>query len=362
MRQYNKNVLSAGDSLNTNGEQIDANQIIAASFMAYFGDNNAAGTFKLQASNDVTPLGNVVNMANYVATNWADIPLQTATIASGGTALLTITQSVYRFIRAVFTSTGTGAQTVVPIADTGVKQTQTATAAADVAGSLNSSYFLLSSVNLVSKAAKNFYVWLDNGAGVDPAIAGRTGVQVVYANDDTANTIAGNIRTQLALLTNDFTITGATNQVIVTNKAAGPVIAMSNGTPSPGTVFSALTLGVASNLNNKYFYLNSANAGTKYAVYMNVDAIGTAPVISGYTALSIPFASGSSAGTIGTALAAAVDPLANFIATGTTLVTITNSASGPFTPISDAGLTGFTFAITAGGTSTVNVNMNVLSM
>ncbi len=357
MRNNNTIVLSAGDSLTTAGQTIDSGQIFAASFLASFSDSNAAGTFTLEASNDpYTASG-----GQFVPTEWAPIPTQSATITSGGSALLTIGQMAYRWIRAKFTSTGTGAQTAAPIADTGRKQVQTITAITDVAGSLNSKYYLLSSVNLVTKAQKNFYLWLDNGSGVDPAVAGRTGIQVSYSNDDTGSTIATAMRAALNGLTNDFVATGASAAVITTDVAFGPVTAAVDGAAPTGFTFGAITAGLASNLNNKYFLLNAANGTPLYYVWMNVDTIGTDPLIAGRTALPIAFASGSSAATVGTALAAAIDALAAFVATGTTTVTITNAASGPFVPITDGvAPTGFTFAITAGGTGTITVAMNAL--
>lgn len=360
MRNVNKTVLSASDNQSTNGSTIDANQLVSASFQAYFADTQAAGTFKIQASNDIYQ--DRYQASLFTVVNWVDVPNQSANITSGGSALLTIAQSTYRWLRAVYTTTATGVQTIVPIADTGVRQAQTVTTIADSAGSLNSTYFLLSSVNTITKAQKNFYLWLDDGAGVDPAIAGRTGIHVTYSDNDTANTIATNIRAALNGLTNDFAATGSNAAVIITDVAFGPVTAATDGAAPTGFTFGSATLGVASNLNNKYFYLNSANGGTSYFVWLNVDGIGTAPVIAGRTAVPATFVSGSSIGTVGTALAAAIDPLANFIATGTTTVTVTNSASGPFTPMTDAGSTGFTFAVTGGGNSTITVNLNALSV
>lgn len=484
MRNVNKTVLSAADNQTTNGDQIDANQLVSASFQAYFGDTNAAGTLKLQASNDLYQ--DRYQASNFTVTNWVDIPNQVATITTGTSALLTIAQSSYRWLRAVFTATGTGAQTAAPIADTSRRQAQTVTTiadtgakevtdiacVADVAGSLNSTYwtfftasnaikyyvwynvdsagvnpnvpaatgievaltagdsatdvasatlsaidgsgaavgttiltnhvgltnnltgvttdasngaaspgftigvttqgaasnlnskyFTLSSVNTGTKAQKNFYLWLNvNSQGVDPAPASKTAIPVAVAAGATANAVATAIRAALNALTGDFVATGATSAVIITNVAFGPVTAAADGVATTGFTFGSATVGIASNLNNKYFYLNSANSGTAYAIWMNVDGIGTAPVIAGRTSTAVAFDSASSAGTIGTALAAAVDALANFAASGTTTVTITNSASGPFTPITDAGSTGFTFAVTAGGSSTITVNMNALSV
>lgn len=234
MRNTPVNILSAADNQNTNGTAINSNQLVSASFQAIFGDTQAAGTLKLQASNDyeLSP--------SFSPSNWTDIPNQSASITSGVSALLTIASMSYQWIRAVYTTTATGAQTVHPVAD--------------VAGSLNSKYFLLQD----EASAHLYYVWINvNSAGVDPAIAGRTGVPIAVA-------------------------TGAT------------------------------------------------------------------------------------AGTIGTAIASAVAALngsASFSTSGTTTVTITNLTAGPFVPITDgAAPTGFTFAVTAGGKTTINVRMNALSI
>ncbi len=233
MDKVSKTIISAQpDSQNQTSETIDSNQLITASFTAFFGDTNAAGTFKLQASNDPTDKGYDALKSGFAPTHWADIPNQSATISSGASALLTIAQCCYRWLRAVWTSTGTGIQTIGVVAD--------------VSGSLNSKYFLLNSAN----AGTGYYVWMNvNSAGVDPLVAGRTGVPITVATND-------------------------------------------------------------------------------------------------------------SAATIGAAIQVAIDALALFIATGTTTVTVTNSASGPFVAMSDgAAPTGFTFAITAGGTTTMSVNL-----
>jgi len=368
MRIVNVNVLNAADNQSTNGNTIDSNQLISVSFQAYFGDTQAAGTFKLQGSNDIYTAYYNFPEGTFQPTNWTDIPNQSASITSGGSALLTINQSCYRWLRAPYTTTGTGTQTIAPIADTGVKQHQQVTTVADVAGSLNSTYFLLSSVDLVTKAQKNFYMWFDDGAGVDPAIAGRTAIHITYSDNDSANTLATSMRTALNALTNDFTASGSGANVIITNVAAGPVTAASDGTAATGFTFGAVTAGVTSNLINKYFLLQDEASAHLYYVWMNPDSIGTDPTVAGRTGVPIVYSSGASAATIGSALATAIAALNStnsFNTSGTTTVTVTNKTAGPFVPMSDASSpngTGFTFAVTAGGNSTINVNMFGLSV
>jgi hypothetical protein len=211
MKNFNKNVLSALDSSNTNGSQIDFGQVVSASFHAYFGDTNAAGTFKLQASNDVCTTN---NLPNFTVTNWVDIPTQTASVASGASALLTLANNAYKWVRAIYTTTAAGVQTIAVTADT--------------AGSLSGKYFLISGGGT---SGISYYVWLDNGSGVDPAVPGLTGIQVTYSNNDSAATIGAAIATALAAVhsSNDFTTSGTTT-VTVTNKVAGPFVRASAGT------------------------------------------------------------------------------------------------------------------------------------
>lgn len=103
MRNLCSTVLSALSSANTNGTQIDSNQLVSASFHIFFSDTSAAGTFKLQASNDPCAFGNIAK--DFTVTNWVDIPSQTATISSGASAILTVPNMTYRWIRAVYANT-----------------------------------------------------------------------------------------------------------------------------------------------------------------------------------------------------------------------------------------------------------------
>lgn len=363
MRNVCTTIISAAvDNQNQTSSAIDANQLVSGSFQAYFSDATAAGTLKIQACND-TP---AQTAAAPGPVNWVDIPNQSSAITSGASALLTIASMAYKWVRAIYTSTATGAQTVAPIADTGRKQVQTVTTVADVAGSLNSTYFLLSSVNTSTKAQKNFYLWLDNGSGVDPAVPSRTAIHVTYSNDDTANAIATAIRSALNALTGDFVATGANAAVIITDVAFGPVTAAADGSAATGFTFGAITAGIASNLNNRYFLLQDASSAHSYYVWMNVDTIGTDPSVAGRTGAAIAFSSGATAAAIGTVIAsvvAALNATNSFTTSGTTTVTITNKVAGPYVPASDGtATTGFTFAATAGGTGTITVNMNALSV
>lgn len=117
MRGLSVNVILAADTgtpSTVTGIQIDANQIIAASFQAVFGDTGAAGTFKIQASNDVAPIQytSQPNASTFEVTNWTDIPNATASIASGASALITLSNVSYRWLRAVYVWSSGGTTTI----------------------------------------------------------------------------------------------------------------------------------------------------------------------------------------------------------------------------------------------------------
>jgi hypothetical protein len=95
-------------------------------------------------------------------------------------------------------------------------------AEADVAGSLNNKYVLISSPTV------SYYIWFNiNGAGVDPAVAGRTGIEATAATDATAIAIADAMRSAItahAPLVFSFDVAGSAT-INITNLVAGVVLA-----------------------------------------------------------------------------------------------------------------------------------------
>lgn len=109
MRNSQINILSAVDTGSATGGAIDVGQIISASFQVITGDADAAGTVKLQMSNDLT-LG--VPRTNFTPSNWSDIPNATSTVASGVAPPITIASMCYSYIRAIYTRSGGGSTTI----------------------------------------------------------------------------------------------------------------------------------------------------------------------------------------------------------------------------------------------------------
>lgn len=104
----------------------------------------------------------------------------------------------------------------------GDQQTDCITAKPDIAGSLEGTSMLFSTVDMLGVITQR-YLWLDNGSSVDPAPSGRTGVQVVYAANDTAATLATLCVVALDLVVgvNAKIVPGTTDQFYIQNGAIG---------------------------------------------------------------------------------------------------------------------------------------------
>lgn len=99
--------------------------------------------------------------------------------------------------------------------------------AADLGGLLNNKYWFFSTVTT------DYYVWYNvNGAGVDPAIGGRTGIQVNLATNDTANTVNTNTISAINTVAsaNVTAISLSTDILKITNTAQGAVTHASSQT------------------------------------------------------------------------------------------------------------------------------------
>ena len=102
----------------------------------------------------------------------------------------------------------------------------------------------------------------------------------------------------------------------------------------------------SSSLNNKYFFIYSAD-GTKTYLWINVGAAGSDPAPAGFGSLTIAISANATAATIASALQVAIDAHADFTATVSgNIVTVTDIVAGyaPEMHDSNAAATGFAFA------------------
>lgn len=124
------------------------------------------------------------------------------------------------------TVTGFGTQTVALVADSG--------------GSLNDTYFLLSSLDNEFQ----YYVWFDiNSAGTDPAVPGLTGVRVNAATNASAATIGGAMVTAInAMIDPPFHATG-TSTVTLVSTVTGGFLPAKDGPSGHATGFTFTVTG-----------------------------------------------------------------------------------------------------------------------
>lgn len=109
MKNVSATVLHAVDTASQTSAQIDSSQTYGASFQAIFGDTSAAGTLKIQMSNDLNPNG---PESGFTVTNWSDIPLATSTVASGACPPIILSFISARYLRVVYTRSGGGTTTM----------------------------------------------------------------------------------------------------------------------------------------------------------------------------------------------------------------------------------------------------------
>ena len=135
-------------------------------------------------------------------------------------------------------------------------QVSVVTAQADVAGSLNNKYFLLSSKTV------NYYVWYNvNAAGVDPAPAGKTGIPVAIATGATAAQVASATQAAIAGLSGIFTASVSGAVVTINNVVLG-VALTATADFNTGWVIAVTTAGADTvNVVDESILIFAANQG-----------------------------------------------------------------------------------------------------
>lgn len=103
MRQAIVQILNADNSASATGSAFQVKQAVSASFTVINGDLTAAGTLKLQCSNEYT---------TGTPTEWNDIPNATSSIASGVGSAILVPNMCFAYIRAVYTRSGGGSSTI----------------------------------------------------------------------------------------------------------------------------------------------------------------------------------------------------------------------------------------------------------
>lgn len=210
MRQENiNNIPSQSPTININGAAISSLQLVSCSAQIS-ATGTAAGTFKLQASDDQVFLPTLPS-------HWNDITGATVSVSGANSYLIPKIDLCYEYIRAVYISTAIVVNNITTVAD--------------VSNSLNNKYFYVNSASVA------YYVWFNVSAGgTNPLVPGKTGIEIDISTNDTANTVAAAIR---AATIAGITLSGATNHAIFTNNVGGPAPSAVDGAAPTGFSFSA---------------------------------------------------------------------------------------------------------------------------
>lgn len=112
------------------------------------------------------------------------------------------------------------------------------TTVADSSGDLGATYFLLNTPDV------SYYVWINTGSDSDPAVSGKTGIEVTISTDDDAEAVRDAIKTALDSVTYDslpeFLATNGdgTDELIVENSRLGKVDQTEDGAGGSETGFT----------------------------------------------------------------------------------------------------------------------------
>lgn len=106
MRNLCTQVINAANATTKTSSAVNSNQLVSLSVHAYNTDATAAGTLKVQASNELLYSPNT-------PTHWVDVPSATATMAANTPGLVTIPNMTYQWVRVVYTQTTPGSGNVV---------------------------------------------------------------------------------------------------------------------------------------------------------------------------------------------------------------------------------------------------------
>lgn len=240
---------------------------------------------------------------------------------------------------------------IVCVADVGEFEEFTLTSASG-AVSVQADYFVLEAPNGDLDA-----YWLDiDAAGTAPTgaayVASDNQIMVSILSTDSDIQVAGKIAA--AITSADITVTDNLDGTVgfvydLMGAHTAPATYNADDSGSGSIVIVEDNAGVDSNLNSKYFLINSALDATEYYVWLNVNSEGVDPTPLGKTAIPIALSASASASTVATAIQGALTALAAFSATvSISTVENTNAADGATTDAADVDTT-FTITVTQQG-------------
>ena len=127
----------------------------------------------------------------------------------------------------------------------GKRQCRSTQFVADSSGSLAAEYFDLNVID-ENYQKKAYYVWFDNGSSVDPMVSNKTGLQLTYSDDDTAETIAV---LYIALLASvEVLAVNSLNGLVQVENAFLGLVTVEDYTNAPSETLAVLRVGTGGEL------------------------------------------------------------------------------------------------------------------
>jgi hypothetical protein len=211
---------------------------------------------------------------------------------------------------------------------------------------LNNKYFYISSPTV------NYYVWYDvSGGGTDPAIGGKTGIQVAINSDDSEYTVASATANALigtGIFTAGISVASVTATCVAlgntTNAADVNTTFVITTTQEGGTTY--LISG------GDYFTFSSGNGSADlFYLWFKVDGSGTDPAVVGRTGILCSVATGDNESSISASITAAI--LGNGTAfsdmqvfqVGSSVKLLMKQSGSADTPATGAGLVNFAYYV-----------------
>lgn len=162
------------------------------------------------------------------------------TAAQVATAVAAAVEADSKFTASVVTSTTVravsttvGNKTNGSAGDSGFTVSQQT---AGAASNLNNKYFTLNDAGDDTE----YYAWFNvNSEGVDPAVGGKTGIEVAVAAGATAAQVATALAAAIDGET-DFAATASSSSVTIVNAASGPSVDVADGAAATGFTFAKL--------------------------------------------------------------------------------------------------------------------------
>jgi hypothetical protein len=130
----------------------------------------------------------------------------------------------------------------------GKKNCFTVDTIADSSGSLGGDHFLITAKD-ADGDDDLYYVWFNTGSSSDPAVAGRTGIEVAITNNDSAATVATKIKTEIdSDATLPFKVLAIASDLLTFENRFIGALDVANGAGTSGFTLATLVDGVGLDL------------------------------------------------------------------------------------------------------------------